>query len=579
MSSDNKDNEADGVSKDAVARSGGVVSNAVVATKDDVAVVKAAGVSPDNGGVTTSVGSAGLRMVTGDETPRVENTGKISQLAKRFGELAPRLDIYEVNDELVYYNHRGDRKIMTGRVFMGWIENYVSVVGGYDRKSGAALPGSLNLADSMAVLVQDDFLRGVRRISRENRVRLPVVRENGAMELLPWGYDAETEVYTVPKGLEYALDWDVAEGKRWFDRWFGSMPYLDDRSKAVMVAGLLVLFIKHLPGGNALTPGFLWEANLAGSGKSLCGKACLMAVLGYAPVGKKKKDEEMDKEIESHIKSKSPVIFLDNLYGNLQNATIDQLLTSKTFTFREMGGQRMVTLRNDAPVMVTGNELKKNDDAFRRFLQCYLFEKGNPGERVVKDLLDDDVMESDEWRSEALASLWSFVQCWEAKGRPDGPTQLGSFEQFSKLIGGIVMACGYDDPIERPGEDGVAPDKADFLALMSGVYHEMKEEDLKVKMWGFEDLARIARKLDIFADKVGDEAWGKTETVKRDKISAEFRADAPDMGYLDAKQLQRWQGFLKPKIGTEPSFDGVKVRFGDLGKEKRKTKFTVEVLG
>lgn len=519
-----------------------------------------------------------LSVVAEGAMPVVTNTGKISELAKRFGELAPKLDVFEIHGDLFYYDHRGERKVMTGRVFRGWIENHVHVVGGYDRKSGLPQDGSLQLGDAMDVLVNGDFLRGVRCIKQENKVRLPVIRESGKLELLPWGYDAETEVYTVPGGLEYPMDWDVSEGKKWFEKWFGSMPYLDDRSKAVMVAGLLVLFIKHLPGGNGLRPGFLWEANLAGSGKSLCAKACLMPVLGYAPVGKKKSNEELDKEIEACIRSKSPAIFLDNLYGKLQNATIDQLLTSKTFTFRQMGDQKMVTLRNDAPVYVTGNELEKNDDAFRRFLQCYLFEKGNPGARKVEHMLDDDVMESEEWRKDALASLWSFVACWEDLKRPKGETALGSFEVFSWLVGGIVKACGYADPIDRPGDDGVSPDKVDFLAMMGEVCDEMKAEGMTSKLWGYEDLARIARTLDVFSDKVGDAEWGRNETIRREKLTGDERCHAVDKGYLEQKQLQRLSAFIKPKIGTEPSFGDVKLRFGDLTKEKRKTKFTIEIL-
>ena len=63
---------------------------------------------------------SGLSIVCEDDVPKVLNEGSINQLAKRFGELAPRLDIFEVNDNLVYYNHRRDRRPMTGRVFRSW---------------------------------------------------------------------------------------------------------------------------------------------------------------------------------------------------------------------------------------------------------------------------------------------------------------------------------------------------------------------------------------------------------------------------------------------------------------------------
>jgi hypothetical protein len=520
-----------------------------------------------------------LALVGENDMPRVDNNGSILELARRFGELAPRLDLFELNDSLIYYNHRRERRLMTGRNFRGWIERFVYVVGGYDRKSGMPLPGSLGVGDAMDVLESSEFLKGVRRIESEETVRLPRISEKGALELMPEGYDEESGTYTVPGCLEFAQDWDVAEGKAWFEKWFGKMPYADARSKAVMVAGLLTLFVKHLPGGNGLRPGILWEANMPGSGKSICAKASCSIVLGHAPVSKRKKGEELDKEIEAHVRSKSPVIFLDNLYGSLKSATLDQLITSKVQTFRAMGGQSIISLRNDAPVFVTGNELEKNDDAWRRYLQCMLFETGDPNDRKVEYLLDEDVMDRDEWRKEALAALWSFVRHWDAKGRPAGPTTLGSFEGWCKLVGGIVTACGFADPIERPESDGgMSPEKADFHALARGLYLEMVEEGVTKKAFGLDDMARVARSLDLFSDMIGDEEFGKRLFIKEEKLQGDERAMARDDGRMSQSQLQPWTSFIKGKIGQEPVIDGVKVRFGDRTKEKRKVKFTLEVL-
>lgn len=493
--------------------------------------------------------------------------------------MAPKLDLFEVNGDLVYYDHRRKRQLMTGRKFRSWIENFVYVVGGYDRKTGAAQKGSLGLSDAMDVLEAPDFRLGVREIQMEEGVRLPVIRGNGDLELLPEGYDHETGVYTVPGALEYDLDWDVTQGKEWFEQWFGSMPYADERSKAVMVAGLLVLYVRHLPGGNALRPGFLWEANMAGSGKSLCGKACCSIVLGYAPVGKRKGREEMDKELEAYVRSKSPVIFLDNLYGSIRSAALDQLVTSKIITFRTMREQSMEVLHNDAPVFLTGNELEKNEDAWRRYLQCQLFEPGDPNKREVANLLDDDIMQADEWRRSALSALWSFVKMWDAKGRPKGDVTLGSFEMFSYLMGGIVTACGYENPMERPAEnDGLSPEQADFRSMVKGLHAVMVEEGVTKRLFGFEDMAKVARAHDLFGDIIGDQEHGKQEFIKREKLKKEDYHLAADEGHLTQQELQPWQKLMKSKIGQEPTFDGVKVRFGDYVTEKRKGKFTLEVI-
>jgi len=520
-----------------------------------------------------------LRSVAADDVPMVKNDGIISHMARRFAEIIPAFDLFEINDELYYYDHERKRRVMTGPVFRGWIEESgVVVYGRYDTRNGKPLLESLTKSDASDVLVQPVFRRAVRKIEQEHMVRLPVVRESGELELLPWGYDAPTKSYTVPGGVEYEEEWDVSQGKAWVEKWFGAMPFADDRSKAVMIAGLMMLYVRHLPGGGGLKPGVIFEANMQGSGKSLCGKAACAIVLGKAPVSKNSTKEEMNKFIEGCVESKVPVIFLDNLKGRMNSSTLDQLITSRHQTFRRMGGQEVVTLPFDAPIFVTGNDLEKDDDAWRRYLSCYLFEAGNPQDRKVENLLDDDVIESEQWRAEALASLWSFVRTWHELGQPRGERRLASFEQFSFLMGGLVKAVGYADPMEKPAEDdGLSPEQADFLAMVRGIYSDMKEDGETKKVLTFNDMAAVARREDVFAEIIGTEADGIRATIREDKLGPAEREYAVDRGLLDQKQLQPWAKLIKSKVGQEPTVDGVRLRFGDR-QERRKRAYTLEVI-
>ena len=286
----------------------------------------------------------------------------------------------------------------------------------------------------------------------------------------------------------------------------------------------------------------------------------------------------MDKFIDSCVVSKVPVIFLDNLKGKMNSSTLDQLITSRHQTFRRMGGQEMVTLPFDAPIFVTGNDLEKDDDAWRRYLSCYLFEAGNPQDRVVENLLDDDVLESDEWRSEALSALWSFVRTWHEKGMPKGGKRLASFEQFSVLMGGVVTSCGYSDPLEKPAEDdGMSPEQADFLTMVHGIYRDMVQDGETKRVLTFNDMAMFARREEVFAELIGTEEDGKRATIREDKLGPDMRASAVDRGILDQTQLQKWARLIKKKVGLKPVVDGVQLRFGDR-EEKRKRAYTLEVM-
>ena len=521
-----------------------------------------------------------IHTVVDGEAPLVSNDGKISNMARRFAELIPRYDLYEINDALYYYDHERQRRVMTGQIFRGWIEEQgVMVHGTFDIRTGAPQARSLTKSDASDILVQPVFRRAVRKITHEYEVQLPVVRTSGELERLPWGYDEETQSYTVPGGIEYDEAWDVSQGKAWFESWFGAMPYADDRSKAVMVAGLLMMYVRHLPGGAGLKPGVIWEANMQGSGKSLCGKAACAIVLGKAPVSKTATREEMAKFVEGCVESKVPVIFLDNIKGKMNSATLDQLITSRWQTFRRMGGQEIVTLPFDAPIFVTGNDLEKDEDAWRRYLQCYLFEAGNPQDRDIEKLLDDDVLESEAWRSDALSSLWSFVRTWHELGMPKGEKKLASFESWSWLMGGIVTACGYSDPLKKPVEDdGMSPEQADFLTMVRGIYADMLERGETTSTLTFSDMAAVARREEVFADIIGTEAEGKRAVIKEDGLTGDEKHHAQDRGILDKKQEYHWGVLIKKKVGQEPMFAGVKLQFGDRGTERRKRAFTLEIL-
>jgi hypothetical protein len=520
---------------------------------------------------------AGLHVVDGDGAPVVKLDPDVNATATRLGEIITRLDLFEMNGELVYFNHEGRRAEMTARVFRTWINDYVIMACGFQKDSGLPIPGALTIQDSGTVLDCINFRRGVRKLVAINHERLPVVREDGALNLLPWGYDIGEQSYTVPGGLVYDLDVSLESARVGLDRVDGEFPFTDERSRAVQRAAYLAMFCKHLPGGDGLRPGFLWLGNKPGVGKSVIAKGALYPVLGSAASAKMKKNEDLDKELEAFVRAGVPYIFLDNVYGSLASASLDQLLTSKRSTGRAMGGHGIFEADNKALVLVTGNRLELNEDAARRFLVIDLFEKGDPEEREVTNLLDDDLMGGDEWRSLMLGYCYAMVRNWHEAGMPQAKVVLPTYERFSRMLGGIVVAAGFDEPFQRAIiPDAISPERAEFAELVGLVLKEM--EGKQEMDFTLEDLARMARSLEIYGKEVGSQSEGKKLTIREDQVDKEARWSAEDRGYMTPSHRSAFGKKISKVIGGEPrAADGRRVEFGRR-EQSRKATFTVRVL-
>jgi hypothetical protein len=298
--------------------------------------------------------------------------------------------------------------------------------------------------------------------------------------------------------------------------------------------------------------------------------------MGRAAAAKMKKNEDLDKELEAFCRASAPYIFLDNIYGGIASASIDQLLTSTESTGRAMGGHGIFVARNTALLLGTANQIDLNDDALRRFLLIDLFEKGNVAERPEFVTLDDKRMSRDEWRISMLECLCAFVKHWHAEGMPKGTVRLESFESYAELLGGIVEAAGYSPPFKKAVlPDAKSPGQAEFDELLRLVIAEMGEET--EKNFTTQDLARLARSAELYKNDIGTEADGKKLTIKEDGLSVAERPMARDCGYMTPTQASAFGKRITKLVGKEPAVDGVKLEFGKRS-QSRKASYTVKRL-
>lgn len=522
--------------------------------------------------------AVGLAAVDEVEAFRVMLSSNLNQTALHLGQIVGRLDLFLHNGEIVTMDHTGERAVMSGLWFRTWINDHVVLFEKRDKQDNP-IPQTLPIEVANTILANTHFRRALRPLNGLNHVPLPVIRKDGSLEVLPYGYDAETGIFTVDGGVQYDRTMDLEAAKGWLRRIFGWAPVSDERSFAVMVAGVLALYIRHLPGAETLKPGFFARGNKPGCGKSVIVKSWQYPVLGRAPAVKMKQGEQLDKEMEAFMIAGVPVIFMDNVYGSLKSATLDQMLSSEEGTGRAMGGHGLFHAKNQSLLMVSGNQNEGNEDAARRFLLLDLFEPADITERTPAEdeLLDDAKMKTAAWRSRMLSICWAFVKHWHDQGMARGSVQMQTFERYSWLLGGIVECAGYVNPFTKPAiEVSLNPEQAEFQELLEAVLQEMALET--EKDFTLEDLARLARSVQVYEREVGTMEQGRKLTIKEDKLTGDIAAVATDRGYLTDSHRSMFGKKLKKRMGDEPIVKGRKLEFGKRY-QARKSTFTVKVIG
>jgi hypothetical protein len=197
----------------------------------------------------------------------------------------------------------------------------------------------------------------------------------------------------------------------------------------------------------------------------LCETLAVLAGSDATPSSALPTDElEIDKLLVAVLRAGSPVLWLDNVTGNIRAAALCRLLTSETYEARILGRSETTgALPTRMLVVASGNNASPSADMTRRTLRCYIDPKmETPGARVFDWSPLALVRETrDAMIAAALTVLAAWVRTDEfrvARGR------IGSFEAWDELIGqcvrwldssGITTEAG-----ERFGDPKVAVDEA-----------------------------------------------------------------------------------------------------------------------
>jgi putative DNA primase/helicase len=307
----------------------------------------------------------------------------------------------------------------------------------------------------------------------EGVVTSPVFGRSGDLIFRP-GYHEEERLWFHPLVGITGLDIPSDPSPRDID-WARSLllddllvdfPFVDDASRAHAVAALLLPSVRRMIAG--CTPIHLLAAPAEGTGKGLLCNLISITATGAECSGRTlaADEDEARKMITAELATGRPVILLDNNRPNrtLRCAALASVVTFETWTDRLLGQSDMVTLPNRALWLLTGNNPRLSMEIARRCVRIRL-DAGMDRAWQRRHFRHDHIIAwAKQRRCDLLRATLVLGQAWIVAGRPRHPALLGSFEDWSALMGGMLAVAGI------PG----------FLGNLEELY---QEADVEGEMW------------------------------------------------------------------------------------------------
>jgi hypothetical protein len=355
-------------------------------------------------------------------------------------------------------------------------------------------------------------------------VEAPVFGPDGSLQITP-GYHAGSRTLYVPSSgfvVPPISDEPTAEelqhAKREINELLCDFPFADESSYAHAVALMILPFVRDLIEGP--TPLHLFDKPVPGSGASLLVHVLLAPALGHAPPfgTDSNTDEEWRKRITSALMQSPMAVVLDNLTGELRSPALMAAITSTVWEDRILGRSELGRWPVRCVWVATSNNLTLKRDLVRRTVYCRL----DPNIEHPEDrggFRHELPSYAYTRRSELVWAVLTSVRRWLALGspRPSG-TPLGSFEEWSRVIGGIL------EVLEIPG----FLDDRETLRANTDTENEC-EQWLLEQWWGNckEEPTTTARLFNLIAgstDVPADLVSGTTEQAMRNSLGTRMRS-------------------------------------------------------
>lgn len=475
--------------------------------------------------------------------PSIDLTEPIRKIALDLGRLVAPRDIFldSTGAVVTVDPASGEKRVMTARRFPDWCEEWCAF-----RAPGARRAReSMSVEDAAQILETDTFRRCLRPLRGVHLMRLPVRRRTGDYVFLDPGYDVESAIYTV-ETVSYAEDWTIEQAREWLADVCHEFPWngLEDvsvtermaaigqnRSFSVHVAAIVSTFCASMFPEGTLRPMIGYFANKPGSGKTRLAEMALSPVFGFVGGTAAPKDEEkMDLKLETIARSMAPWVIFDDVGGRLHSNALNKFLTEARHTGRAYySNSEFFNVPHVTQVIVTANELGTSEDLGRRVLVAEFFLADEVRGRKFKRTITSNWLVSQEVRGKFLSAACAIVRHWLADAEANGepffhPTPLETFEDWSRVIGGMVVAAGFADPLAKPEMDVGGATVENEIRQLLVLLASGQDADCVLTR---EDIVFAAREAGLLEDLVGAKGADCMDATATKRFG---------------RRMQRWRG-------------------------------------
>lgn len=282
-------------------------------------------------------------------------------------------------------------------------------------------------------------------------VSAPIFSLEGCLSTVP-GYDIHTQTFLdlapslkIPSVSETPTQAEIQRAKALIlDDLLVDFPFTGDTEKAHAVGLLVLPFVREMiPGA---TPFHLIEKPAQGTGATLLAELVEICFLGRIPppITEARTEEEMRKKLTALLMGAPSIVLLDNISNKMCSTALVVMLTSTNWSDRLLGASEMVNVSSGCVWVGTGNNPVLSNDMLRRVVRIRMdARQEEPWRRRMDEFKHQDIRQwARDHRGELIWAVCTLVKAWLAAGRPAGKVTLGSFENWSQVIGGILDVAG-----------------------------------------------------------------------------------------------------------------------------------------
>lgn len=278
-------------------------------------------------------------------------------------------------------------------------------------------------------------------------VGAPTFAPDGTLQTEP-GYHAKARMFYTPAAgfvlpdvPKHPTDQEVGWAKEMISDLIGEFPFIGEPELAHATALMLLPFVRPMILG--ATPLHLVEKPTAGTGGSLLIDTLIHVATGQEVTAmvEGQKEAEWRKRITAKLLLGPQFIFVDNLRERLDSAALAAAITTPYWEDRILGKTEMIRLPIRCVWVMSGNNPTLSNEMARRTIRIRMDAKvERPWERT--GFKHENLYQwAAQQRPKLVWAALTLAQNWIVKGRPYTGRTLGSFENWCKVVGGILEAA------------------------------------------------------------------------------------------------------------------------------------------